>query len=213
MQDDMFLKFNILNFGMLVPYISVIIGLYLFHNAWMAMLIYQVLILLVMFFTKSFNQWKRLLKGWNTKTGISVILFGTAAGIALYFFEPLIGFKTNLNLNLSMFGLFGLNWVLFVVYFVTLNSFFEESYWRGIFGSSEKRFLWTDLIFSGYHVLVLAFFVSWVWLILIFIAISVAARFWRKLGVKNNGLLLPTLSHITADASVMISILLLTFKG
>jgi membrane protease YdiL (CAAX protease family) len=209
----MFLKFNILNFGMLVPYISVIIGLYLFRNAWMAMLIYQALILLVMFFTKSFNRWKKLLKGWNTKAGIPEIFFGSAAGIALYFFEPLIGFKTDLNLNLSTFGLSGLSWVLFVIYFITLNSIFEESYWRGIFGSSEKRFLWNDLIFSGYHVLVLAFFVSWVWLILIFIAISVAARFWRELDTKYGGLILPMLSHISADASVMIIILLLTFKG
>ena len=162
-----------------------------------------------MYFSKSLNQWGRLLKGWNTKVGILMILFGSVSGILLYFLEPLVGFKADLSLNLSLLGLSGLTWILFVIYFFALNSWFEESYWRGIFGSSEKRFLWIDLIFSGYHVLVLAFFMSWVWLILIFIVITVTARFWRELGAKYKGLLLPTLSHIAADASVMICILLL----
>ncbi|MHA1727615.1 MAG: hypothetical protein ACTSWY_02650 [Promethearchaeota archaeon] len=204
------MKFNILNLGLLTPYISVIIGLYLLHNAWMAIIFYQLLILIVMFFSKSFNQWKRLFLGWNTKKGILVIILGSVSGIILYFFEPLVEFKTDLSLKLSSFGLSGLTWTVFVIYFFTLNSWFEESYWRGTLGSSEKRFLWNDLIFSGYHVLVLAFFMSWVWLILIFLVITIAARVWRELDAKYDGLLLSTLSHIAADASVIIMIYIIT---
>ena len=91
-----------------------------------------------------------------------------------------------------------------------MNPWFEESFWRGMFGENNKELIWTDLVFVGYHMLVLALFITWYWLPLVFIALTLVGWFWRKLSSEYNGLLLPTVSHVAADASIMIMIYLIS---
>lgn len=196
--------------GLLVPYLAMIIGLYIFHSGWLAFIIYHILILVFMYYTKTLNQWKNLFKGWNTKIAVLAIIFGLAGGFILYLLAPFAGIKETIKPILSILGLSGLPWLLFVIYHLSVNSWFEESYWRGTFGSKKKRIVSTDLIFAGYHMLVLALFLEWYWLILSFVILTIAAWFWRQLANKYKGLILPTLSHIAADASIMIVAYLLS---
>ncbi|MCD4760169.1 hypothetical protein K8R33_04755 [archaeon] len=196
--------------GLLVPYVAMILGLYIFHSGWLAFIIYHVLILIVMYFTKTLNQWKNLFKGWNTKIAILATIFGLVGGIILYLLAPMAGIRETITTNLSLIGLSGIPWLLFIIYHLAINSWFEESYWRGTFGSKKKGLVFTDVIFAGYHMLVLALFLKWHWIALSFVILTIAAWFWRQLVTKYEGLLLPTISHIAADASIMIVVYLLS---
>nr|MBA4405318.1 hypothetical protein [Nanoarchaeum sp.] len=197
-------------FALLVPYISMLIGLYLFKNAWLAFLIYHILIISVLAYNKKLKSWKLMFKGFNLKLTIYSIVFGLLGGVILYFLAPYADLKSNITPILISLGLSGTLWLTFVIYHSLVNPWFEESYWRGYLGSSKKGLIATDFIFSGYHLLVLAIFLNWYWLILAFILLTLAAWFWRQLARKNKGLLIPILSHMAADASIMIVVYLLS---
>ena len=145
-----------------------------------------------------------MFKGFNLKLTIYSIIFGLLGGLIIYFLAPYSGLISNLNPVLLSLGLSGSLWLIFVIYHSTINPWFEELYWRGYLGSSKKGLVLTDFIFSGYHLLVLALFLNWYWLILAFIILTIAAWFWRQLARKNKGLLISILSHMAADASIMI---------
>ena len=197
-----------MKFGLIVPYIAMLLGLYIFHSGWIAFLIYHLLILLVMLRTNNLKHWK--FRGWNTKIGILAILFGLAGGLVIYLLEPFVGLKSYIAPALAELGLSGNAWLFFVIYHFAANPWFEESYWRGMYGSKKKRLVTSDFFFSGYHLLVLALFLEWYWLILAFVLLLLAAWFWRQLATRYNGLLLPTISHMAADASIMVLVYLLS---
>ena len=47
------------------------------------------------------------------------------------------------------------SWLLFIAYFSLVNPFIEEYFWRGVLGSNTKKFYIGDLVYAGYHALVL----------------------------------------------------------
>jgi len=58
-------------------------------------------------------------------------------------------------------------------------------------------------VFAGYHILVLAWFIKLPWLIIAFIVLTAAAYIWRYTASKLEGLVVPLLSHIAADVSII----------
>jgi membrane protease YdiL (CAAX protease family) len=91
-----------------------------------------------------------------------------------------------------------------MIYFATVQPFLEELYWRGYLKYGCKYFSWTDFAFAGYHILVLAWFIKLSWLVIAFIILSVAAYTWRYIAYKFKGLMIPLLSHIVADISIIV---------
>ena len=57
--------------------------------------------------------------------------------------------------------------------------------------------------------LVLFLFLEWYWVLLAFVILITTAWLWRQLARKYNGLLIPMLSHMAGDASIMIIVYLL----
>ena len=90
-----------------------------------------------------------------------------------------------------------------MIYFSTVQPFLEELYWRGYLESGRKYFSWTDLAFAGYHILVLAWFIKLPWLVIAFIVLAGAAYVWRYMAARLEGLIVPLLSHIIADVSII----------
>lgn len=190
----------------LAPYISMIIGLYAFNSAWLAFILYH---LSIIFFVRK-EKLSPLIKGWDWKIGIGAIVFGLLGGIILYLLAPSAGVDSfMLSPILDRLGLQGFWWLLFVIYHFTVNPWFEEIFWRQKLGKSSKRLVKNDFFFAGYHVLVLALFLQWMWILLAFVILLTAAWLWRQLARRYEGLILPVLSHMAADASIMIVVYLL----
>jgi membrane protease YdiL (CAAX protease family) len=190
--------------ALLVPYVAMVIGLYIFKSGWIAFILYHLLILGFLIYSKKLSSWKNMFKGFNLGFAFGAILFGLMGGIILYFLSPYAGVESKLTPVLTSLGLTGGIWMAFVIYHFLINSWFEEFFWRDYLGSDKKGFVFSDFVFAGYHLLVLALFLSWPWWILSFAILSFAAWFWRHLRRKYNGLLMPILSHIAADASIML---------
>lgn len=73
-------------------------------------------------------------------------------------------------------------------------------------GSDSKRIVLNDLLFSGYHIFVLAGKMDPFWLIAIFLILSLTAWYWRLINKSNEGLLPSVASHFAADAMIMLAI-------
>ena len=196
--------------SLFVPYIAMLLGLYLFKSGWAAFIIYHALILGVLIHKKEIKNWKEMFKGFHPWLTVLSILFGLAGGAIVYFLAPYAGLDSYISTALVALGLSGTAWLLFVIYHFLINPWFEEFYWRKYLGSKKRGLVSTDFIFAGYHLLVLALFLEWYWLVLAFLILTLAAWFWRQLTKKYKGLLMPILSHMAADASIMIVVYFLS---
>jgi membrane protease YdiL (CAAX protease family) len=191
----------------LIPYLAMILGLHVFHNAWIAFALYHGLILLSMLSVRDRGSWKELRQGWHGKIGGGAVVFGLTGGVVLTVLAPWAGIdKTMIAPILSRLGLHGIWWPLFVFYHALVNPWFEEVFWRGKLGSKNKWPVLNDFLFAGYHLLVLVLFLDWMWMLLAFGILTLAGWLWRQLKRHCGGLLLPVVSHAAADASIMAAV-------
>ena len=190
----------------LVPYIAVIIGMYVFKNAWLAILLYHAGIIIFLTKVKSEFSMKSVFSGWEIKTAIISILLCSLAGLILYQLESHIKiFDSDFNKTLAEMGLKGTSWLIFSIYFVTVHPVLEEMYWRGVLSNSRKSISTGDSAFGGYHILVLMFFIELPFLALAFLVLSFASWYWRTVSNSHKGLIIPILSHSVADLSVIVA--------
>ncbi len=188
----------------LIAYVSMVLGLYVFHSAWAAFGFYHGLILVVMLSDKNRSYWHELITGWDWRVGAGAIVFGFGGGVVLYLLAPLAGIDSlMIGPVLSRLGLQGGSWLLFVFYHSLVNPWFEEVFWRGRLGCDHKRPVLNDVFFAGYHILVLVLFLDWIWILLAAVILTLAGWLWRQMRQQRQGLLLPVISHMSADASIM----------
>jgi membrane protease YdiL (CAAX protease family) len=186
-----------------VPYIAVLLGLYVFKNAWLTLALYHAGIILILAHEKQLGHIHTLFKGGTIPMGILLSGFGLIAGLLFYFLWPTLGLQETLSNNMTSFQLTGISFYAWTLYFFLVNPFFEEIFWRGYLGSEKKWPVLNDFLFAGYHVLVLLFFIPLLWTIIAFVALSITSWFWRLVQNRYGGLLLPTISHLAGDLSVM----------
>ena len=189
----------------LIPYFAVLIGLYLFSNAFLTIILYHVLaIIAIIVFKKKYLIDYKIFQGWNNILGTITILFGLVSGIIIYYLWDIVT-KTGLDLQsqLSLFGLSGSVWIFFIIYLIIINPIVEEIFWRGFLSENNKKSIIFDILFAGYHVLVIIFFIKVIWVMVAFLLLVVAGFLWRKIRF-NKGLMVPYLSHIVADASIIL---------
>lgn len=190
--------------SVLVPYVAVLIGLYVFKNAWVAIGLYHFGITVFLIAGDRNSLLKRVCTGWNSIIAvIGIVMSVMISPIIFFFWEHMQLESIPLNSALANFGLHGTSWFFFMIYFSTVQPFLEELYWRGYLERGHKYFSWTDLAFAGYHILVLAWFIKVPWLAIAFIVLAVAAYIWRYIASKLEGLAVPLLSHIVADVSII----------
>jgi len=125
---------------------------------------------------------------------------------------PLLAIPKDISLYLQNIGLTSSMWPYFLVYFILVNPWLEECYWRGYLGSNSQNITLHDLLFSGYHIIVLAGKIDIIWLVIIFFILSLGAWFWRQANRWNQGISASIISHIVADASVILTIYFLTTR-
>jgi membrane protease YdiL (CAAX protease family) len=150
-------------------------------------------------------RFKPLFTGWRT-WGWWWILIGLLAGVSLAIILPQ-ALSDSFTLTLATKGLSKQNLFLFILIFLLVTPTLEEPFWRDYLGKSKGLLSLSDIAFSGYHLLVVALFLPnayWLLLPVILIGLSVVAAFWRWLFRITQGLMIPWLSHATADLSVML---------
>jgi hypothetical protein len=187
-----------------VPYVAVLIGLYAFKNAWIAIGLYHLGIVFFLVAGDRHSLLKRIHKGWNSTMAATSIVVSVMTFFLIYLLWEYMQLE-NVRLDTALvgFGLHGSSWFFFMIYFSTVQPFLEELYWRGYMECNHKFFSWTDFAFAGYHILVLCFFIKWFWLVIAFIVLTAAAFGFRRIAYKLEGLSVPLLAHIAADVSII----------
>ncbi len=195
----------------LIPYLAMVVGLHVLGSAWISFLLYHGLVLLVV--CRDRPLLSSLLRGWAPGVGLGAVLFGVGGGALLFVLAPRIGLDAALiTPAIARLGLHGTGWLLFVVYHTLVNPWFEEVLWRGWLGSDSVRPVAGDFLFAGYHLLVLVLFLEWRWIALAFGVLVVASWYWRQLRRRHEGLLLPVVSHLAADGSIMAVVYILSLS-
>ena len=196
----------------LIPYITIVIGLLIFHNAWLAILSYHAGMVAVLCLAKAGISPKKVFGSDTLWIPLITALVGLSGGLLLYLLWPLLSVPEDIYLYLSSIGMNEQTWPVFLAYFITINPLIEEYYWRGYLASATKCLTLNDLLFSGYHLLVLAGHMEAIWLFAVFFVLAIGAWFWRQMNRLNGGLLASTVSHIAADIAVMLTIYYLSMR-
>jgi len=187
-----------------VPYVAVLIGLYVLKNAWVAIGLYHFGIVLFLIAGDRNSLLKKVCAGWNPKMAVvGIVMPVMIFPVVFILWEHMRLENVHLHTTLAEFGLHGTSWFFFMIYFSTAQPFLEELYWRGCLGSNHKYFSWTDFAFAGYHILVLAKFIQLPWLAAAFVVLTMAAYGYRYIVSRLEGLIVPLLSHIVADVSII----------
>ena len=194
----------------LLPYIVIGTGLLVLHNAWIAILSYHLGMVIILLCTGG----KIYLKKINRPDNYYILIFtaslGLAGGLLLYVLWPLLAVPGDINLYMENIGLNRDAWPYFITYFIVVNPWIEEYYWRGYLGSDLKKIILNDLLFAGYHILVLMGKINIIWLIAVFVILSLTAWLWRQANRLNQGLITSIVSHTIADISIILVIYFMT---
>ncbi|MHB1461093.1 MAG: CPBP family intramembrane glutamic endopeptidase [Armatimonadota bacterium] len=192
----------------LSPYLAVMVGLLVFRSAWLAVLCYQVLALLVVLVCRTSVG---VLKPRSWALWGVALLFGFT-GVVLALIAPSILDDGLLAHRLLSVGLNGGNYIWFAVWFSLINPVLEELLWRGILLRRGMRPCAMDALFGGYHAVVIYSLLSWPWAVAAFAGCSMAGWLWRIMCLKSEGLVLPMLAHFLADASIMAAVWWLCYR-
>lgn len=194
----------------IIPYITIGIGLLVLHNAWVAIIAYHLGMMAIILLSCEHIPLRKLFRSTNYKFPVFTAIVGASGGILLYLLWPLLSIPPDINVYLQNIGLTRRAWPLFLVYFALVNPWIEEYYWRGYLGSDSKFITLNDILFSGYHVMVMAGKVETIWLLAVFAALMMGAWFWRQSNRISQGLLSSLASHMAADITVILAIYWLT---
>lgn len=190
-----------------IPYIAVLIGMYIFSSAWLAILLYHAGIGVFLVLDKPSGLWMKMKSGCRTPLLIPGMIICALAAPVVYFFWPWFAVSENILPSwMAYYGLSGWAWVLLIPYFSLVHPVLEEAFWREL---APQRFTWVcrqDLLFAGYHVLVLFPLMKKPWLVLVFAVLTASSIFWRWSAQRFNGYGLPILTHAVADAGVVIAV-------
>lgn len=193
-----------------VPYVAMLVGLYLLSNAWISILLYHAGALAILSFTKGWRWPPAAGEHLDRRVVLMVVLGSATIGPLLYSLWSTVKLTDIiLEQELAHLGLSGAAWPLFVVYYFTVNPVVEELFWRGYLGDPRIGPTPSDLWFAGYHLLVLALFVEVPWVAASFIGLIGGGWLWRQLARCCGGLVLPVLSHAVADASLIWAVYIL----
>ena len=196
--------------GFLLPYLAAGFGIFVFHNAWLAILSYHIGILTIVLLSKNRPPVESLFKSRNRKIPVVTALIGAGGGILLYILWPYMDGSGQIKGYMQSIGLIGKAWPLFIVYFILVNALLEEYFWRGLLAGRSRGVTLNDVFVSGYHPVVLLGGIGALWLVAIFLILVPAGWVWRQVNRTNDGLLPSVACHIAADISVILTAYLMT---
>lgn len=190
----------------ILPYLAVWAGLFLFKNAWSALIGFHVSILIVLVIARPNIPINILFKSKYPKWMITNVLLCSSGGIGLYFLWDIFGIANDLPLQLELLGMTSSLWMIFIIYFSLVNPFLEEYFWRAYLGSTTKGFYIGDAAYAGFHGLVLVNKVHPVSILFALTTLTFIGWFWRQIFREDGGLLAPVLGHMVADFTILLTV-------
>jgi len=190
----------------ILPYLAVWAGLFLFKSAWLTLIGFHIAILLALVVVRPSLPIDILFKSRSIKWILISVLVCSTSGIGLYFLWDVFGVVPDLPARLRSIGLNSAAWFVFIAYFSLVNPFVEEYFWRGVFGSGSKKLRIGDVIFAGYHALILWGRVHPLSIVFAVIILTSAGWLWRQISREDGGLLAAVLGHMAADFSILMAI-------
>ena len=197
-------------FAPILPYLAVWVGLFFSKSAWFTLLAFHVAILFVTAVLRPALPVNILFQSKSFKLILFSILFCSTSGIGLYFLWNVFGVADDLPAQLRSLGLNSTSWFPFIAYFSLVNPFVEEYFWRGALGSATKKFHIGDLIYAGYHAMLLWGRVNPYSALFAVIILVSAGWMWRQLFREDRGLLAAVLGHMVADFSILLTVYTMT---
>ena len=198
--------------AVVLVYLAIGVGFFWARSAWVTLLGFHAAMIVCLIIAKPRLSFSISFQNTNPTWTITSILLCASSGVCLYFLRNYFGFAADLHTQLESIGLTTQTWLPFMLYAVLVNPFLEEYFWRGYLGSEAKGLYPFDLIFAGYHVLILIGKVNWLAIVLIVIALTFAAWFWRQVARESGGLLAPALGHMAADLTILLAIYRITIS-
>ncbi len=194
----------------LFPYLAVWVGLFWFKSAWLALAGFQIAILFVLVIARPNIPIDILFRTNHSKWIFTSMALCASSGLAIYYLRQFLGMTENLSSQLEGIGLNKSTWPWLITYFSLVNPFIEEYFWRGYLGSERTGFDIGDLIYAGYHGLVLMGKIHPLMIFLALVGLTFIGWFWRQISRADDGLLIPVLGHLAADFSILMSVYLIT---
>jgi membrane protease YdiL (CAAX protease family) len=199
--------------GISIPYIAILVGLFVFKNAFVAISIYYVGIIIFSGITGGFRFIKSIFSGWDIRIAVLVVIMGGLSGIVVYTAWNLSALEgISLKAVFAEYGLEGIRIYVFAALAILVNPVIEEVFWRGLIGVKDKRISWLDAAFAGYHVPALLLVIKPLMATLAFITLCGAGWGLRFIKNKLDGLLVPYLAHLAGDVSLIIGIYFLVIN-
>ena len=190
----------------LPAYLAVGLGLFQFHSAWGALLGFHFAIFLSLLIAKPDISVAVLFRNSNIKWVILSIFLCGSSGVTVYFLRDTFGLAGNLAVQMESLGLTSITWIPFIAYFALVNPFVEEYFWRGYLGHHTKSLHFSDVIYAGYHGIVLLGKVAPGVILFGLMVLVTAGWFWRQIAREDGGLLAPVIGHMAADCTILIAL-------
>lgn len=210
MPDERLSVFHVLLLGA-IPYVAVLIGMYWFKNGVAAMFLYHMGMVAGLVYFRHRCPPTQLVQGISPGVLLFLLPLYAAPGVLIYFFWDMAGITgEGLASALKGLGISSSIFVWFSVHYMGINSVLEEWFWRGLLREKQLRPSLSDWLFAGYHGLVMAWFVTPVWIVVTVVLLMVSSWVWRIQVLKLRGLFVPWVTHFFADASIIVAVLLLS---
>jgi membrane protease YdiL (CAAX protease family) len=103
-------------------------------------------------------------------------------------------------------GLTLASWPWFIAYFSLINPFVEEYFWRGVLGNDMLNLYIGDVVFAGYHSMILWGRVRPIFILFAVMILVSAGWLWRQISREDGGLLAASLGHMAADFTILTTI-------
>lgn len=206
------LKINSINkrFFTIAPYIAVFLGLYVFKNAFLSILLYHAGVLTSIYLNRKELNIKDVFNFNSKRLTLIISLICGLSGLSILLIWDFIKLPgINLSNTMSEIGLTGNTKIIFLIYFSTIHPFVEELFWRFLLKTKAKYISLDDILFALYHVMVLVLFLKLQYIIICFIALIAVARLWRFLQHNLSENMAVILSHAVADFSIMFFVMTL----
>ena len=190
----------------LLAYLAVGIGMFQLHSAWGALLGFHIAIVVSLLWVRPNIPIAMLFKSTNIKWILLSVLLCGSSGLGLYFLWTYFGPVTDLPAQIETLGLTPASWPGFIAYFALVNPFLEEYFWRSYLGDPTQGLYIYDLIYAGFHALILIGKVPVYSIIFALMVLTFAGWLWRQIAREDRGLLAPVLGHMAADFTILLAI-------
>jgi membrane protease YdiL (CAAX protease family) len=194
----------------ILAYLAVGLGLFWFQNAWIALLGFHLTIVISLLIARSAIPIKVLFKSNNIRWVVLSIVLSGSSGVSLYFLWKYFGVTGDLPARLEALSLTKSSWLRFITYFVLVNPFVEEYFWRGFLGNSTRSLYISDFLYAGFHALILIGKVQTGSILYSLVVLILAGWCWRQIAREDQGLLAPVLGHMAADFTILMAVYRMT---